>query len=252
MKTKLALLLSATLFVAIAPAFAAEPDGDKDKNWRETETWYEFTDRETTHSFKGNKPKVSRPSTVVTPLDPTSGDNALRVPSIFTPPPVNPTAASGDTYILTPPSNPVEPPATTHVETTWVPTGQQNNVVMPFWGGVAPYYGGRNWFGNGYWGGGGWGRNNGWGYSPWASPLGLGMMNNGPGMRPIKKLVQDRPSKASGNYYAPSTPDPTASGNYYAGSGDAPRASSVYQPEAQPKDYWGNQGSPLPPEMQPQ
>lgn len=249
-------MLSAVTFcVALAPAFAAGPESpqtSQDKQWRDTETWYEFTDRETTHAFKGNKPRPSKPYPVVTPAEPEVGADALRVPSIFTPPPTNSTAASGETYILMPSSTPREEPATTHVETTWAPTGQRNPVVMPFWGGIAPYYGGRNWSGSGYFGGGGWGRQNGWGYSPWASPLGLGMMNSGPGMRPIKKLVQDRPSKASGNYYAPSTADPTASGSYYAGSSDTPKASSVYRPEAQPKDYWGNQGSPLPAEMQPQ
>jgi hypothetical protein len=72
------------------------------------------------------------------------------------------------------------------------------------------------------------------------------------GFRPVTRVVQTGPSKASGNYYAPATGDPTASGNYYAPAVEAPRAVPVYRPEPNPKNYWGKPGSPLPNDQQPE
>ena len=47
-----------------------------------------------------------------------------------------------------------------------------------------------------------------------------GMGGNSPefGRLTNTRVIQTAPSKASGNYYAPSTTDPTASGSYYAGN----------------------------------
>jgi heterogeneous nuclear ribonucleoprotein F/H len=58
------------------------------------------------------------------------------------------------------------------------------------------------------------------------------------------KFIQTAPSKASGNYYAPSTVDTSASGSYYA---TGQPASQIVVPSNgnQPKDYWGNEGNPF-------
>lgn len=71
-------------------------------------------------------------------------------------------------------------------------------------------------------------------------------------------FVQTAPSKASGNYYAPSTADPSASGSYYAGSGAnnysylpkthstaSPNQNQYYKPQ---KNYWGS-SSPFPSDL---
>lgn len=75
-------------------------------------------------------------------------------------------------------------------------------------------------------------------FGNWADNNELGEMGyNGP-------VVQGPPSKSSGNYYAPSTPDPTASGNYYSTNG--PSMKMPIKPYTSPKNYWGSSGSPLP------
>lgn len=124
---------------------------------------------------------------------------------------------AGPTYLLAPSNQPLVVPSITQIETTVVPVLQPS--VYPFSYGSVPYWGRRQGF---------------WGY------------------RPITRVIQTGPSKSSGNYFNPSTPDPTASGNYFAGSGNAPRAVPVYRPEQSPKDYWGKHANPLPPEMRPE
>lgn len=57
------------------------------------------------------------------------------------------------------------------------------------------------------------------------------------------RVFQSEPSKASGNYYQPSTVDPTASGSYYASSG--PTVIQASPAEPLPKDYWGPSGNPF-------
>jgi hypothetical protein len=71
------------------------------------------------------------------------------------------------------------------------------------------------------------------------------------------RVIQTAPSKPSGNYYAPSTPDPTASGSYYSNSSGASTslvfpashqggAESYTKPQ---RDYWGSGGNPFPKDM---
>jgi hypothetical protein len=57
-------------------------------------------------------------------------------------------------------------------------------------------------------------------------------------------VIQTGPSKASGNYYAPSTVDPTASGSHYATT--TPAITPTFEEPEQPKDYWGSGGDPFP------
>lgn len=64
------------------------------------------------------------------------------------------------------------------------------------------------------------------------SPLGPGVMQ-----------IQTGPSPASGNYYQPSTADPSASGGYYASG--APWQVPLNSTGNDPKDYWGPMGNPF-------
>lgn len=185
---------------------------------KDNETWYQFDEKE--HRKAGPAHQSSAPQL----------DSQEAAPPFA--PPID--SAEPDTlsvpYILQP-GQPDPPPATTQIQTFYEPVMQPSPLAMRFWPGVGPLYGVNGWGSNRMWG---------------APAFGWGAM------RPINKVVQTGPSKASGNYFNPSTPDPTASGGYYAGSGNTPKAVPVYQPEPQTKDYWGKQGSPLPPEMQPQ
>lgn len=89
----------------------------------------------------------------------------------------------------------------------------------------------------------------GWGYRPgWGSLSGGGIPSSG--RLSSTRVIQTAPSKASGNYYAPSTADSTASGSYYSStpySGNyqtfEPRKKSV------DRDYWGSSGSPYPKDL---
>lgn len=56
------------------------------------------------------------------------------------------------------------------------------------------------------------------------------------------QVIQTGPSHPSGNYYQPSTADPSSSGGYYASG--APWQVPV-QGSSNPQDYWGPQGSPF-------
>jgi hypothetical protein len=62
-------------------------------------------------------------------------------------------------------------------------------------------------------------------------------------LKGTQSVVQTAPSKPSGNYYAPSSIDPTASGSYYAQTGAA--MYPVASPSSAPKDYWGSMGNPF-------
>lgn len=201
------------LSAIISMALPALADQQKDN-----ETWYQFEEKEHRKAAPPHHQSAPQPTT--------------QEPAPQFAPPINP--ADGNTlsvpYILQQ-GQPDPLPATTQIETFYEPVIQPGPLALPFWAGAAPLYGLN-----------GWGPTRMWG----APAFGWGAM------RPINKVVQTGPSKASGNYFNPSTPDPTASGSYYAGSGNTPKAVPVYQPEPQTKDYWGKQGSPLPPEMQPQ
>ena len=116
----------------------------------------------------------------------------------------------------------------------------------------APYAGGfgRPGFG---WGGYGYGyRGYGWGglYNPAGAALTMGAFGNWADNNELGEMgytgpiVEGPPSKSSGNYYSPSTPDPTAAGNYY--STNAPSIKMPIKPYTSPKSYWGSSGSPLP------
>jgi hypothetical protein len=215
---------AAAAFVFFSPAALAQ---DKNQQWKNNETWYQFTDKEqgaSTHQ---------RPSRGAAPAH-TQESETVPVPYILQPGPADPA------------------PATSHIETTLEPVIQPGAMAMPYWNGVAPFYGAGHWGGNGIWGGNGFGFGGGYGRPGWGAPLGAFPFGPSMTLRPSSRVVQSGPSKASGNYFNPSTPDPTASGSYYAGSGNTPRAVPVYQSEPETKDYWGKDGSPLPPEMQPQ
>lgn len=100
----------------------------------------------------------------------------------------------------------------------------------------------------------GWGgyRGYGWGglYNPAGAALTMGAFGNFADNDELGEMGytgpvnEGPPSKASGNYYAPSTPDPTAAGNYYSTS--SPAVNMPIKPYTSPKSYWGSSGSPLP------
>jgi hypothetical protein len=85
---------------------------------------------------------------------------------------------------------------------------------------------------------GGFGVFNGFGgFGGFGNPFGMGTRLT------TNRVFQSEPSKASGNYYQPSTVDPTASGSYYASSG--PTVIQASPAEPLPKDYWGPSGNPF-------
>jgi hypothetical protein len=61
------------------------------------------------------------------------------------------------------------------------------------------------------------------------------------------RVIQSAPSKASGNYYAPSTADPTASGGYYATT--TPAMTPMLPSPKQSGSYWGSGGDPFPKDL---
>ncbi|HEY9680753.1 MAG TPA: hypothetical protein V6C86_04155 [Oculatellaceae cyanobacterium] len=104
---------------------------------------------------------------------------------------------------------------------------------------------------NGYWGGYGMSGFGGYGYSGFGCFGGLGFGGGTSlGLTQPSHVVQTEPSKASGNYYAPSTVDTTASGSYYAQtSGTAvqlpakrPSTNSNYWKQDSNSNYWGSGG----------
>jgi len=93
-------------------------------------------------------------------------------------------------------------------------------------------------------GGWGWGGNPGMGAAMMGAAGGMGSGNHS--MFGGETVIDDTPSKPSGNYYAPSTPNPSSSGSYYAQTGGSV-AYPVQMPNPTgPKDYWGSTGNPFP------
>ena len=144
----------------------------------------------------------------------------------------------------------------------WVPGWGSFGRPYPGYGGWSNYGGwGQSYFGNPVLGGvpgfGGWSGHGPYGGFGWGSPAAgalyagsfgnrmFGWSRNG--MLSPTRFNQSMPSKASGNYYEPSTVDPTASGGYYSSGAPAmtPVMSSPGQLPEQLKDYWGPSGNPF-------
>ena len=102
------------------------------------------------------------------------------------------------------------------------------------WGGWGPGWGGG-------WGGWGPGWGGGWGMGSTFSP-GLGSFRSTGFLTP--NVIQTEPSKASGNYYEPSTIDSTASGSYYASG--TPAVVPTMQINKSPSNYWNDSSNPVP------
>ncbi len=232
-KSVLALSFCALTFSGAALA----NDHPVNQQWQDQETWCQFTDKETGGGFKMSKPRPAshliKPESVLAPHYRASDSEQTNTASIAMP-------------VVIDPGSPVEAPSMTHIETTMVPMGQPGSFARP-------YFGASGWGqGGNYWGGGAFGlpyaapR-----YGSWRSSTRIFGGSPAVGFRPSTRLVQTGPSKASGNYFHPSTADSSASGSYFAPAGNAPRVMPVYVPEHTPKDFWGKQGSPLPGEMQP-
>ena len=204
------------LTLVTSQAVSANPQKNSASNtsWQEQEAWNQFTDKEQSHSFKMSKTR--HPSPVSTMIKP---DSVLA-------PAMAPAARedSDDTwtvpsYIVDPGRHVYTPPQTT-IQPDYLGQGQ----ALPNWPYFAPRYGG------GF-------------FAPYA--YGASRMFN---LRAQSRVFQNGPSKASGNYYSPSTVDPTASGSYYANTG--PRVLPVIQaPKSGTSDYWGNQGNPFQDEL---
>jgi hypothetical protein len=240
MNKRTTILLCAAFVLAAPGAVTAQ----ENRQWKEQETWYQFTDKESTHGFKN--PRATQPHAV--PAAPSV--NAPMPPQAAPDRQASDNGALSVPYLLQPGPEP-PPPARNIVVESVEPVLSPNAFAAPYWTGIGPYY---NWGGHnvpGVWSGI---RSN-WGLPTYSGglPMPPGVFPGAPAMtfQPSRRVIQTGPSKASGNYFNPSTPDPTASGSYYAPSGNTPRALPVYQPEAQPKDYWGPQGNPMPPESQP-
>jgi hypothetical protein len=121
------------------------------------------------------------------------------------------------------------------------------NPIMPFAGGFGNFGGFARPFNN--MGGFGW-RSPYYGFfNPAAGALfagaSAGSFNNSTlGKVTPARVIQTQPSKASGNYYQPSTVDSTASGSYYANTGGG--AMPIITSPEPVKDYWGPAGNPFP------
>jgi hypothetical protein len=123
------------------------------------------------------------------------------------------------------------------------------------WGGGWRGGWGGGWGGWGGWrgawtGGWGWGGGFGWGgaFNPYWGGLGAGFA---PGLGSFRStgmfstsVIQTEPSKASGNYYEPSTVDTTASGSYYASG--TPAMTPAMPVKTSPKTYWDENSNPIP------
>lgn len=93
--------------------------------------------------------------------------------------------------------------------------------------------------------GGGWGGGwSGWGFGG----MGPGTLGGLGSLRSTgvfsSAVIQSAPSKASGNYYAASTVDPTASGSYYATG--APALTPAIRVKTSPDSYWDDSSNPVP------
>lgn len=81
-------------------------------------------------------------------------------------------------------------------------------------------------------------------FGSYGNPYGFGGFGSNRRTTSGNRVFQSAPSKASGNYYQPSTSDPSASGNYYA-SGNSQVVVPLSPSEPPPKDYWGPNGNPF-------
>jgi len=114
------------------------------------------------------------------------------------------------------------------------------------WGGWSPSVGWGGWrvgLGWGGWHSGlGWGGWSGWGYGLPGCGSGLGSLRSTGTFS--TRVIQTEPSKASGNYYAPSTVDTTASGSYYASG--TPALVPAMRIKKSPDSYWDEKSNPVP------
>ena len=241
-RSKMALTLTVLAFAAPLTAHAGDQYSDQD-------SWERFSDKEQHDSFKMSKPKVAP--------KPEPKADSMVAPVLQQKPKDEP----GQSYVLMPAADPPSDVPKVHVETTMVPEVHEN-AAMPFGPGWGSYGWGPSWGYGGYGGYGGfgayrggysgfgnaWGRYGGWG-GGFGMPFGFGSSPSTVIYHPLKKVVQDGPSKPSGNYYSPSTPDPTAAGNYYASPAGLPKAAPIVHQDSTPKEYWGNGGNPLPDNM---
>jgi hypothetical protein len=235
-RSKITLALTVLAFVVPAAAHAADQYSAQD-------SWERFSDKEQRDDFKLSKPK------------PAPRGDSMVAPVLQNKPKEEP----GQSYVLMPAADPAPQVPKVHVETTMVPEVHQSAPSVgfgPAWGGYGwgPGWGryggfGGYGFGSGYGFAGGYGRYGGWGggLGGFGAPFGAGQSTVM--YHPVKKVVQDGPSKPSGNYFSPSTPDPTASGNYFASPSGQPKVAPIVQQEGTPKDYWGGGGNPLPDNM---
>jgi hypothetical protein len=209
------------------PALAGTGSCADQKKWEDQKTWADYSEREQRKTADAQAKAQTKPKQE-TLLDPILSTK-------------NQPAPVGQSYVVMPGSDPPPQVPQVQVETTYVPTRVNQD---PLW---LPAYGWGSAWGPGW----GWGHRSGWGWGgPWYG--GWGGFYGGPSavtMRPVKRITQTGPSKASGNYYSPSTPDPTASGSYYATPSGLPKAAPIIQTEPA-KDYWGKNGNPLPDDMQ--
>lgn len=250
-------LVAAILATFVLPTVVKAGDQPVNKEWQDQETWTQFTEKERFGGFKMSKPKATpkRTPSVLETVLPNSATPAA-VPTNLGGP--SRAAASGGNftvpaYVCMPGTAPAAQQPIERVETTTVPIiGHNDYGGYPLgWGG-----GWRGGWGGGWPGGwnGGW--RGGWGgwRGGWGGGWGGGVLDDGPvvGFRTQTRIRQTGPSKASGNYYMPSTPDASASGNYYASPTPAPVAMPIINKEPDARDYWGKTGNPLPADMQPQ
>lgn len=217
---------SVLLIAGLVSLLASCARAADDSQWQAQNAWERFSDHEQRSGQTLTKPKIAAPK-----------HESVLAPVLHTPSAEQP----GQSYVLMPGSEPAETPAQVHVETSYVPVVRQE----------APYYGiGPSYWGHGpYWGGLGYGHGFGRAYPGGFWGHGYGAPTS-VSFRPITRITQSGPSKASGNYYNPSTADPTASGSYFASPTGYPKAAPIIQQAGTPRDYWGAGGNPLPKDMQ--
>lgn len=200
-------------------------DQANNEKWREQETWTQFTDKEQTHTFKMRKP--APPVAAQPPVILESAPRTAEPPSGIT------------GYILDPAPAPVNQ-TQQMMMMMMMPNPGYDAFMGP--GYVPQFYNSRSSHG----------------FGPffhstqrygWTTPMtgqNMPMPNMNSPWVPSTRVIQTGVSKAAGNYYNPSTPDPTASGNYYADPGNAPKLRPIYTPAHSPQDYWGPTGNPFP------
>jgi len=119
----------------------------------------------------------------------------------------------------------------------------------PGWGGGFGGWGGGFGGWRGGWGGlgwgGAWGGPWGGGWGGWSGMGGLGSFRSTGQF--ATSVIQTEPSKASGNYYEPSTVDTTSSGSYYASG--TPALVPSMRVNKSPDTYWNDSSNPVPKEL---